>query len=220
MRILASNISMAKEKWKQCRRALSDSTVVNDENNVMQSGKTAQSAIYVTSAPSAAASASSTAEDVETESAAGAVVKTVPESANLKDTDIPAAREDATRELCASAKEVWMRRKKKNSIVIANAFGRITSVRGPDETMSHYHVPAGMEMLEASSSRRDLRRKTIYYLGRDGYLIDFVEEEEAAELRERGDYCTRFVSGPKPARRNAHCILPCDRKARRPLHAV
>ena len=191
VRILASNISMAKEKWKQCRRALSDSTVVNDENNVMQSGKTAQSAIYVTSAPSAAASASSTAEDVETGSAAGAVVKTVPESANLKDTDIPAAREDATRELCASAKEVWMRRKKKSSIVIANAFGRITSLRGPDETMSHYHVPAGMEMLEAPSSRRDLRRKTIYYLGRDGYLIDFVEEEEAAELRELGDYDVR-----------------------------
>ena len=59
VRILASNISMAKEKWKQCRRALSDSTVVNDGNDVvMQSGKTAQGAISVTHAPSAAASAS------------------------------------------------------------------------------------------------------------------------------------------------------------------
>ena len=59
------------------------------------------------------------------------------------------------------------------SLVIANRFGRVICVRGPDEKMINYHVPVGTEMLAATCDQRDLRRKLIYYMGRDGYLVGF-----------------------------------------------
>ena len=59
------------------------------------------------------------------------------------------------------------------SLVIANEFGRVICVRGPDEKMINYHVPAGTEMLAATCDQHDLRRKLIYYMGRDGYLVGF-----------------------------------------------
>ena len=59
------------------------------------------------------------------------------------------------------------------SLVIANEFGRVICVRGPDNKMVNYHVPVGTEMLEATCDQRDLRRKLINFMGRDGFLVGF-----------------------------------------------
>ena len=59
------------------------------------------------------------------------------------------------------------------SLVIANEFGRVICVRGPDKKMVHFHVPVGTEMLDATCDQLDLRRKLIYYMGRDGFLVGF-----------------------------------------------